>query len=69
MSKRVPKSKRLQVINKWLRGIEDDVYEVYPTRTEGKYIVRPCKEPLARTSVASSEAVPEPETEVVPTPD
>ena len=71
MSKRVPKSKRLQVINKWLRGIEDDVYEVYPTRTEGKYIVRPRKEPLVRTSAASSEAVqeclsvtePEPETE------
>ena len=71
MSKRVPKSKRLQVINKWLRGIEDDVYEVYPTRTEGKYIVRPRKEPLVRTSAASGEAVqeclsvtePEPETE------
>ncbi|KAK8895890.1 hypothetical protein M9Y10_013776 [Tritrichomonas musculus] len=66
MSKRVPKSKRLQVINKWLRGIEDDVYEVYPTRTEGKYIVRPRKEPLVRTSAASSEAVPEPETEPEP---
>ena len=58
MSKRVPKSKRLQLINKWLRGIEDDLYEVFPTRTEGKYIVRPRKEPLT-TSTASSKMKPE----------
>ena len=43
MSKRIPQSKRLQLINKWLRGIEDDDYEVFPTKTDGKYIVRPRK--------------------------
>ena len=48
MSKRVPQSKRLQLINKWLRGIEDDDFEVFPTKTEGKYIVRPRKEPLSK---------------------
>ncbi|KAK8895904.1 hypothetical protein M9Y10_013790 [Tritrichomonas musculus] len=29
-------TKRLQIINKWLRGIEDPIYEVYPTRIKDK---------------------------------
>ena len=39
-------TKRLQIINKWLRGIEDPFYEVYPTRKDGKYILKKRKEPL-----------------------
>ena len=46
MSKRVPQSKRMQLIDKWLRGIEDDEFEVFPSKTEGKYFVRKRKEPL-----------------------
>ena len=45
MSKRVPQSKRLQVIQKWLNGRDDPEYEVFPIK-KGKYIVRPRKEPL-----------------------
>ena len=40
--------KRLQIINKWLRGIEDDIYEVLPTKKEGKYIVKKRAEPIAK---------------------
>lgn len=33
-------SKRLAIIQKWLNGYEDPIYEVLPTRKEGKYIVK-----------------------------
>ena len=33
--------KRLAIINKWLRGIDDEDYDVFPTKIEGKYIVKP----------------------------
>ncbi|KAK8837939.1 hypothetical protein M9Y10_035881 [Tritrichomonas musculus] len=46
MSKRVPQSKRLQVIQKWLNGRDDPEYEVFPCKKEGKYIVRARKQPL-----------------------
>ena len=32
--------KRLQIIQKWLNGHDDPNYEVLPTKTEGKYIVK-----------------------------
>ena len=57
MSKRVPQSKRLQVIQKWLNGREDPEYEVFPTKKEGKYIVRPRKEPLTKTETIEEKAV------------
>ena len=65
MSKRVPQSKRLQLINKWLRGIEDDDFEVFPTKTEGKYIVRPRKEPLVKppSEPSTEESSIEPQVE------
>lgn len=50
MSKRLSNSKRLQLINKWLRGIDDDDYEVFPCKTEGKYFVRPRKNKLKQTT-------------------
>ena len=36
-------SKRLQVIQRWLNGVDDPEYDVFPTRKEGKYIVKPRK--------------------------
>lgn len=33
-------TKRLAIIQKWLNGHEDENYEVWPTRKEGKYIVK-----------------------------
>ena len=65
MSKRVPQSKRLQVIQKWLNGRDDEEYEVFPTKTEGKYIVRPRKEPLNKPPVEpqSEPAATEPQEE------
>lgn len=32
--------KRNQIIQRWLQGIEDPDYEVFPTKKEGKYIVK-----------------------------
>ncbi|KAK8886001.1 hypothetical protein M9Y10_041460 [Tritrichomonas musculus] len=42
-------AKRLQIINRWLRGLEDPEYEVYPTRKEGKYIIKKRKKALEQT--------------------
>ncbi len=36
-------SKRLQIIQRWVNGIDDPEYDVFPTRKEGKYIVKPRK--------------------------
>ncbi|KAK8895991.1 hypothetical protein M9Y10_013877 [Tritrichomonas musculus] len=36
-------SKRLQIIQRWLNGVDDPEYDVFPTRKEGKYIVKPRK--------------------------
>ena len=39
MSKYLRGKKRLQVIHNWLNGRDDPEYEVFPTASEGKYIV------------------------------
>lgn len=44
MSKRISGAKRLQVIQNWLNGRDDDEWEVFPTKTEGKYFVKPRKQ-------------------------
>ena len=46
MSKQIRGSKRLKIIQNYLNGKEDEEYEVYPSKTEGKYILRKRKEPL-----------------------
>lgn len=46
MSSTLRGSKRLQVIQRWLQGIDDPNWEVFPTKKEGKYIVRARKTPL-----------------------
>ena len=48
MTAHVRGSKRLKIIQNYLNGKEDDAYEVFPTKTEGKYIVRPRKVPISK---------------------
>ena len=36
-------SRRLQIIQRWLNGVDDPNFDVFPTRKEGKYIVKPRK--------------------------
>ena len=46
MSKYVTGMKRNQIIQRWLQGIDDEQYEVFPTKKEGKYIVKLRTQPL-----------------------
>ena len=45
-SKYVRGVKRNQIIQRWLQGIEDPEYEVFPTKKDGKYIVKLRESPL-----------------------
>ena len=49
MTAHVRGSKRLKIIQNYLNGKEDDEFEVFPTKKEGKYIVRKRTEPIAKT--------------------
>lgn len=68
MSKYIRGVKRNQIIQRWLQGIEDPEWEVFPTKKEGKYIVkmRESKLPAEETVPTSEEPVPASE-ETVPT--
>ena len=55
MSKYVRGLKRQQIINRWIQGHDDPDYEVFPTKKEGKYIVKKRMEPLEQ-SVANVDA-------------
>ena len=55
MTAHVRGSKRLKTIQNYLNGKEDDDYEVFPTKTENKYIVRKRKEPLAKPAIENNE--------------
>ena len=46
MSNYVRGTKRLQIFQRWLQGIDDPDFEVFPTKVEGKYIVKKRTEPL-----------------------
>ena len=50
MSKQIRGSKRLVIIQRWLQGHDDENYEVLPTRTEGRYIVRERKKPVIEST-------------------
>lgn len=63
MSNHLRGSRRLKVINNWLNGKEDDEWEVFPSRTEGKYIVRPRKESLTKPSNENNIEVKNEETQ------
>lgn len=45
--------KRNQIIQRWLQGIDDEQYEVFPTKKEGKYIVKQRKQPLIHRDKSS----------------
>ena len=51
MATHVRGSKRLKIIQNYLNGREDDEFEVFPTKKEGKYIVRKRTEPIAKPQV------------------
>ena len=55
MTSHVRGSKRLKIIQNYLNGREDDDYEVFPTKTEGKYIVRPRKTSITKQQTESKE--------------
>ena len=49
--------KRNQIIQRWLQGIEDPLYEVFPTKKEGKYIVKPREIPIKNEVEEPHESV------------
>ena len=57
MSKYVRGVKRNQIIQRWLQGIEDPEYEVFPTKKEGKYIVKLRESPIKSTSEENSNNI------------
>ena len=65
MSKYVKGLKRQQIIQRWLQGIDDKEYEVFPTKVENKYIVKKRVEPLPESNEPVDEQVDEPVTEKV----
>lgn len=65
MSKYVKGLKRQQIIQRWLQGIDDKEYEVFPTKVENKYIVKKRVEPLPESNELVDEQVDEPVTEKV----
>ena len=50
MSNYVRGLKRQQIINRWLQGHDDPDFEVFPTKKEGKFIVKKRAEPLEQTN-------------------
>ena len=58
-------SKRLQVIQRWLNGVDDPEYDVFPTRKEGKYIVKPRNETIKQTTKEVNEEATEQEQEPI----
>ncbi|KAK8887165.1 hypothetical protein M9Y10_038203 [Tritrichomonas musculus] len=57
--KRIPNSKILQVIKNWINGREDELFEVFPTKKENKYIVRERKQPLKEKPVEEPKPIEE----------
>ena len=64
-SKYVRGVKRNQIIQRWLQGIEDPEYEVFPTKKEGKYIVKLRESPIVKSQEENSNNI-EHEAEEVP---
>ena len=55
MSKHLTGSKRLAVIQRWINGHDDPEWEVLPTKTEGKYIVKQRKTPIPEKTQESDD--------------
>ena len=58
-SKYVRGVRRNQIIQRWLQGIEDPEYEVFPTKKEGKYIVKLRESPCETNESAVVENIPD----------
>lgn len=58
-SKYVRGVRRNQIIQRWLQGIEDPEYEVFPTKKEGKYIVKLRESPCKTNESAVVENIPD----------
>ena len=66
MTKYVKGLKRQQIIQRWLQGHDDKEFEVFPTKVEGKYIVKKRTDPLPeQVSEEPNEQTDEPVTEEV----
>lgn len=59
MTKYVRGMKRNQIIQRWLQGIEDPDYDVFPTKRDGKYIVKP-KQSKITEPVSQTDSLTEP---------
>ena len=79
MSNYVRGLKRQQIIERWLRGYDDPEFEVFPTKKEGRYVVKKRIEPLEskkeleegsdeEVSEGCDEAVEEPTSKLVSIP-
>lgn len=55
MSKYLTGMKRLKLIQNYLNGKEDPEYEVFPTKREGKYIVKKRDKPMDTESAPSDQ--------------
>ncbi len=55
MSKHLTGSKRLAVIQRWINGHDDPDWEVFPTRKEGKYIVKKRETPIQKVQESEEE--------------
>ena len=51
--------RRQEIINNWLEGKESDEFDVIPTQTEGKYILRPKKKAVEEVKNISEQEVKE----------
>jgi hypothetical protein len=76
MSKKLTGKSREELIRKWLKGEEDALWQVKPTKTEGKYIISPRQQsepeqgqeqPL-KEEKQEEEEEPEPPQKVAPIP-
>ena len=55
MSNYIRGLKRQQIIERWIRGQDDPDYEVFPTKKEGRYVVKKRTEPLEQSNEEVNE--------------
>lgn len=60
MTQRITRMKRNQIIQRWLQGIDDPVYDVFPTKKEGRYIVKLRPTPTTDSPPNSTPIVKQP---------
>ena len=55
MSNYVRGLKRQQIIERWIHGHDDPDYEVFPTKKEGRYVVKKRVEPLQQNDEVNDD--------------